>query len=139
MTDDADRLSVLSDMNEKSKSEDSSDANPEPEPEADQEPKPDPEPDPEPEPSRDGTGSESGSTDDPAFAYADAKQGPIYARPETWEKFERTLTLDAESLLWDEDVQNIHKRELHDAGLRLIAKNPERLVELALEARRERK
>ena len=154
MPEDGDRFAAFEEVEGSEESTDS-DQDSEPESDAESEPEPDPEPEPEPEPptseeSEPVTESKSEPTtdetesdpdddaiEDPAFSYAESNQGPIYARPETWDEYKRTLSVEAEGMLWDRGVKDIQKRELHDAALRLVAENPERLVELAIEARRE--
>jgi hypothetical protein len=103
-----------------------------------------PEAEPEPETAADDSGhtaettpkAADGSLEDPAFDYSDSNQGPIYARPETWDRYDDVLELDVERYLRDNGVRNAQKRELHDAALRLAARHPEELGDLLIEARR---
>ena len=71
----------------------------------------------------------------PAFEFASVKRRSIYAREESWEKFEDGRDLEMTRALRDADVRNHESREVHDAMIRLAAENPERLAELVLEAR----
>lgn len=130
MTDDGDRFAALNEVD--GDGSDDADADPEPEPEPDA----DRGTDPEPEPTADVEPDDS-ALEDPAFSYAESNQGPIYARPETWDEYDDALELDVEQYLRDEGVRNAQKRELHDAALRLAADRPEELAELLIEARRE--
>ncbi|WP_337653249.1 hypothetical protein [Halomontanus rarus] len=121
---DGDRFDAFDELED-----DEDDAEPDPTPDVDHSPSPDRE---TPAADRDTTDD----VDDPAFSYADSNQGPIYARPETWDAIDDTLELEVERYLREKDVRNTQKRELHDAVLRLAVEEPERVAELVLEARR---
>jgi hypothetical protein len=87
--------------------------------------------------SQDG-GDNQGDIQSKAFPYADAKQSPIYARPDAWDDYEDTLEIDVERELRDLGVRNAQKRELNEAMLLVAAENPDLVVEKFLEIRRER-
>jgi len=134
MSDDGDRFSAFDAVD----GNDSATDDAEPEPESDPDPTPDPAPDPEPEPDSEiDDDTDDSALEDPAFSYAESNQGPIYARPETWNSYDDALELDVERYLRKKGVRNAQKRELHDAALRLAAKRPEELAELLIDARRE--
>ena len=73
----------------------------------------------------------------PAFEYSEVRQKPLYARDETWTKFEKSLRTKITPQLAEEDVVDEETREIHDAVLRLANENPERIAELVLEARKQ--
>lgn len=72
-----------------------------------------------------------------AFDYSEAKQSPMYARPEAWDEYEDAMELEVERQLRDLDIRNIQKRELNEAMLLVAAENTDLVVEKALELRRE--
>lgn len=134
MSDEGDRFDALSSVDE---DPDESEPETDPEPAPDPEPTPEPDPKPTPEPAAESAETDEGALEDPAFSYAESNQGPIYARPETWDTYDDALELDVERYLRDEGVRNAQKRELHDAALRLAAKRPEELAELLIDARQD--
>jgi len=74
-------------------------------------------------------------SDEPPFAFDEAKQRPLYARPSAWDAFEDALVLEVERLLREHDVRNAEKRELHDAALRVAARHPEEIADELLAGR----
>jgi len=87
---------------------------------------------------RERTESETaGESDQPGFEFADAKQSPMYARPEAWAALEDALDLEVVRELREAGIRNEAKRELHDAALRVAANHPEEIAEAVRESRRE--
>jgi len=74
---------------------------------------------------------------EPAFPAEDAEQGPIFARSETWERYERAMA-EIREVLEDRGVEDPAGREVDDAVLQLAARNPEAVAELILAARTDR-
>lgn len=87
--------------------------------------------------SADSTSESEGDIHQKAFSYADAKQSPIYARQDAWKEYNAAMQFDTERELHDRGVDNVDKRELHEAMLRHAAKHPEQIAEEVLELRRE--
>jgi hypothetical protein len=85
--------------------------------------------------STDASADELSPADDPPFAFDEAKQRPLYARPSAWDAFEDALALEVERLLREHDVRNAEKRELHDAALRVAARHPEEIADELLAGR----
>lgn len=85
------------------------------------------------EPADDGEPDLSG----PAFEYDAVKQRPLYVRERTWDAFEDAIGISVVPELRKEGVRDESKREIHDAAISLVAEEPERLVEILLERRRE--
>lgn len=133
MSDGGDRFDALGSVDDDGSDDaDETESEPEPSPDLDPEPTRDREPTPDPADETDDSALE-----DPAFSYAESNQGPIYARPETWDEYDDILELDVERYLREEGVRNAQKRELHDAALRLATNHPEELAELLIEARQQ--
>lgn len=65
----------------------------------------------------------------PAFAFDDAKQDALYPREETWQDYEDALDFEVRRDLREDDYQDVEKRELHDATLRVAIENPELVAE----------
>lgn len=74
--------------------------------------------------------AESTDTEGPAFEYSEVKQRPLYAREETWDRFEDALGITVLPKLRKAGIRDESKREIHDAVLRLAAEEPERVAEL---------
>ncbi|WP_312907848.1 hypothetical protein [Natronosalvus caseinilyticus] len=73
----------------------------------------------------------------PSFEYAEVQQRPLYVRERTWEEFEDAVGISVVPELRREGVRDEAKREIHDAVISLAVEEPERLVELILERRRD--
>lgn len=73
----------------------------------------------------------------PSFDYSEVRQRPLYARGETWDEFEDAIGITVVPELRRQGIRDEEKREIHDAVLTLAAEEPERLVELITERRRE--
>ena len=73
----------------------------------------------------------------PAFEYSDVRQRPLYARNETWDEFEDMVGISVVPELRKQGVRDEEKREIHDAVLTLAVEEPDRLVEIILERRKE--
>ncbi|KAB1193218.1 hypothetical protein GJR96_07070 [Haloferax sp. MBLA0076] len=73
---------------------------------------------------------------DPAFSFDVTKQDPLYARPESWERFNDTL-LEVELALRDCEIRDVPKRELHDAALRVLTNHTDEFVEAVVDERRD--
>lgn len=71
---------------------------------------------------------------DPAFSFDVTKQDPLYARPETWQRFDDTL-LEVELALRDCEIRDVPKRELHDAALRVLTNHTGEFVEAVVAGR----
>jgi len=87
--------------------------------------------------SADSTSESEGDIHQKAFSYAEAKQSPIYARQDAWKEYNAAMQFDTERELHDRGVDNVDKRELHEAMLRHAAKQPEQIGEEVLKLRRE--
>jgi hypothetical protein len=87
--------------------------------------------------SADSTSESEGDIHQKAFSYAEAKQSPIYARQDAWKEYNAAMQFDTERELHDRGVDNVDKRELHEAMLRHAAKHPEQIAEEVLKLRRE--
>lgn len=83
---------------------------------------------PEPEPKREAE-PELDPRTEPAFPFDETVQRPLYAREETWDEFADACDFEVKRLLRDDGVKNVEGRELHDAVLRLAARNPEELAD----------
>jgi hypothetical protein len=76
------------------------------------------------------------SREEPAFPYDETVQFPHYAREEARDEFEAACKYDAERTLeQDHGLQNVEKREMHDAALRLVADHPDLWARYVMEAR----
>ena len=73
----------------------------------------------------------------PSFDYSEVRQRPLYARGETWDEFEDAIGISVVPELRREGIRDEEKREIHDAVLSLAAEEPERIVELIIERRRD--
>lgn len=73
----------------------------------------------------------------PSFEYAEVQQRPLYVRERTWDEFEDAVGISVVPELRREGVRDEAKREIHDAVISLAVEEPERLVELILERRRD--
>ncbi|MFC7215890.1 hypothetical protein ACFQO4_17610 [Saliphagus sp. GCM10025334] len=73
----------------------------------------------------------------PSFEYAEVQQRPLYVRERTWEEFKDAVGISVVPELRREGVRDEAKREIHDAVISLAVEEPERLVELILERRRD--
>lgn len=73
----------------------------------------------------------------PAFEYSDVRQRPLYARSETWDKFEDMVGISIIPELRKQGVRDEEKREIHDAVLTLAIEEPDRLVDIVLASRKE--
>ncbi|USZ72399.1 hypothetical protein [Natronosalvus halobius] len=73
----------------------------------------------------------------PSFEYAEVQQRPLYVRERTWEEFEDAIGISVVPELRRESVRDEAKREIHDAVITLAVEEPERLVEIILERRRD--
>lgn len=71
----------------------------------------------------------------PAFDFTNDLQRSIYPREESWEELQDTIDFEIKRMLADRDIRDFAGREAHDAMVRLAIQEPERLVELILEAR----
>lgn len=71
----------------------------------------------------------------PAFAFSEAEQNPLYPRAETWQDLDDVLDFEVRRELREDDYQEIAKRELHEATLRVAIEHPELVAE---EVRRQR-
>lgn len=71
----------------------------------------------------------------PPFEYSEVRQRPLYARGETWDKFEDAVGISVVPELRRQGIRDEEKREIHDAVLTLAAEEPERLVEIIAERR----
>lgn len=71
----------------------------------------------------------------PAFEFSSNLRRSIYIRGESWQKFEDARDLEMTRELRDAGVRNHESREVHDAMVRLAAKNPEEMAQLILDAR----
>ncbi|MCG1004913.1 MULTISPECIES: hypothetical protein [Halobacterium] len=78
---------------------------------------------------------ESNPWEEPQFGTEDVQPYSTYPREDILEEFQRTDTTEIQPYLVGQDVQNVEKREIHDALYRLAIENPERVGELILEAR----
>lgn len=86
-----------------------------------------------------GGGDEVVSSDplqESAFPFDEVKQYPFYTRESSLDEFERVRRFDINRVLHESGVEDeVPKREIHDAVLRLAAAEPNRVAELVLEAR----
>ncbi|WP_227355936.1 hypothetical protein [Haladaptatus salinisoli] len=71
----------------------------------------------------------------PAFEFSPDLRRSIYTREESWQEFEDARDLEMTRELRDAGVRNHESREVHDAMVRLAAKNPEEMAQLILDAR----
>lgn len=65
----------------------------------------------------------------PAFPFDDAKQDSLYARKEAWQQFEDTLDFEVKRTLRERGHEDIGKRELHDAALRILSNHAEEIAD----------
>ncbi|QIO25348.1 hypothetical protein [Haloarcula sp. JP-L23] len=66
----------------------------------------------------------------PGFPYDDAVQEAIYPRDTVWDQFEQLLQYDIErELVQEREHENVQKRELHDAALRVAMQHPDELID----------
>lgn len=77
----------------------------------------------------------SGATSGPAFEFTNDLQRSIYPRDESWEELQDVIDFEVKRQLAERGIRDFTGREAHDAMVQLAAENPERLVELVLEAR----
>ncbi|MCO8243765.1 MULTISPECIES: hypothetical protein [unclassified Haladaptatus] len=85
----------------------------------------------------DRTEESSAPVSGPSFDYSEVRQRPLYARGETWDEFEDAIGISVVPELRREGIRDEEKREIHDAVLSLAAEEPERIVELIIERRRD--
>ncbi|WP_227379886.1 hypothetical protein [Haladaptatus halobius] len=71
----------------------------------------------------------------PAFEFSPDLRRSIYAREESWQRFEDARDLEMTRELRNAGVRNHESREVHDAMVRLAAENPEEMTRLILDAR----
>lgn len=74
---------------------------------------------------------------EPAFEYSEVRQRPLYARGETWDRFEDELGITVIPGLRTEGIRDEEKRELHDAALEVAARHADELLEVVVERRRQ--
>lgn len=71
----------------------------------------------------------------PAFEFSSNLRRSIYTREESWQEFEDGRDLEMTRELRDAGIRNHESREVHDAMVRLAAKNPKEMAQLILDAR----
>lgn len=117
---------------------------PEPGPESESEPESEPEQtdsSPEPKGPKESETEPDDSEPDPAdagpaFPYSEVKQSPLYAREETWNKFEKQLGIEVIPELRKQDVNDDELRELHDIVLEVAIDNFDEFPDRFMQKRR---
>lgn len=72
---------------------------------------------------------------DPAFAFDDAIQDPLYARQSSWDTIDDALDLDLEGEMRERGIRDVPKREKHDALLLVAARHVEEIADQIEEER----
>ncbi|ELY97205.1 hypothetical protein [Natrialba asiatica] len=100
-------------------------------------PTPEPEPEQESEPESDSTRERDPTETGPSFPYSEVRQSPLYARDETWTKFEDQLDFTVTPELRRMGIRDDELREIHDVVLEIALDNIEEIPERLAEKRRD--